>query len=149
MRVPNRHRLREQTDVEMTPMIDVVFLLLIFFVWTASFQLVEHDLPTNVIALQGAGDQQKIDLDQPPPEQVIIKIRDADGQIDWTINGQVYDSFATLRRKSAALASLGLEIPVILDVEGEVPLGRVIDVYDVCLVVGFPTIQFAARLDAF
>ncbi|MEO8496389.1 MAG: biopolymer transporter ExbD, partial [Planctomycetota bacterium] len=30
---------REPLDVKMTPMIDVVFLLLIFFVWTASFHI--------------------------------------------------------------------------------------------------------------
>ena len=33
-------------EVKMTPMIDVVFLLLIFFVWTSSFELPEFDLPS-------------------------------------------------------------------------------------------------------
>ena len=35
-------------DSAMTPMIDVVFLLLIFFVWTASFQIVEQILPSEI-----------------------------------------------------------------------------------------------------
>ena len=36
-------------DSTMTPMIDVVFLLLVFFVWTASFQLAVAglDIPVN------------------------------------------------------------------------------------------------------
>ena len=34
-------------DKAMTPMIDVVFLLLVFFVWTASFQIIEHVLPSK------------------------------------------------------------------------------------------------------
>ena len=44
MRLPSAY-IRRGGDVDMnesmTPMIDVVFLLLVFFVWTASFQLVE------------------------------------------------------------------------------------------------------------
>ena len=38
-------------DSAMTPMIDVVFLLLVFFVWTASFQVVEFVLPSNMSEL--------------------------------------------------------------------------------------------------
>ena len=39
-----------ETDIDsaMTPMIDVVFLLLVFFVWTASFQIVEHVMPSEL-----------------------------------------------------------------------------------------------------
>mgnify|MGYP001380259885 CR=1 FL=1 len=33
---------------DLTPMIDVVFLLLIFFICTASFQIVEQTLPSGV-----------------------------------------------------------------------------------------------------
>ena len=40
-------------EVKMTPMIDVIFLLLIFFVCTASFRAVEEVLPTN-LSLPGA-----------------------------------------------------------------------------------------------
>ncbi|MEA1952290.1 MAG: biopolymer transporter ExbD, partial [Planctomycetota bacterium] len=46
MRRPSYHREgRERLDVKMTPMIDVIFLLLIFFVCTASFQMLEEVLP--------------------------------------------------------------------------------------------------------
>ena len=37
-------------DSAMTPMIDVVFLLLVFFVWTASFTIVEHILDSEMSA---------------------------------------------------------------------------------------------------
>ena len=40
-------------NTAMTPMIDVVFLLLVFFVWTASFQTIEYVLDSQVIAAQG------------------------------------------------------------------------------------------------
>ena len=37
---------RRELEIKMTPMIDVVFLLLVFFVWTASFHAVEY-LPVS------------------------------------------------------------------------------------------------------
>ena len=150
MRVPHRHRVREQLDVEMTPMIDVVFLLLIYFLWTASFQVAVHDLDTNVMVIQGASDQKTPEPpDEPPPEQIVIKIRSAGGPIDWTINGQVHSTFTSLRRTVGRFALLDEPVPVFLDTEGEVPLGDVIDVYDMCRLEGLKTPHFATSADAF
>ena len=39
---------RRELEIKMTPMIDVVFLLLVFFVWTASFQAIEYLLPSSL-----------------------------------------------------------------------------------------------------
>ena len=50
----------------MTPMIDVVFLLLVFFVWTASFHAVEYLPPSSLSQKQGTG--QTVNVDEPPPE---------------------------------------------------------------------------------
>ena len=49
----------------MTPMIDVIFLLLIFFVCTASFQAPEQILPTN-LRLPGSLDN------LPPPDEALL-----------------------------------------------------------------------------
>ena len=58
-------------DVEMTPMIDVVFLLLVFFIWTASFQIVENVIRVGVIDNPaGVGSVPPI-LDLPPNDVVI------------------------------------------------------------------------------
>ena len=49
MRIPDFNKQAEKRrDVTMTPMIDVVFLLLIFFICTASFQIVEQNLPSRI-----------------------------------------------------------------------------------------------------
>ena len=70
MRIPHRHRFREQLDVEMTPMIDVVFLLLIYFIWTITFQDAVYDAEANVMVIQGASEQKQSEpTDEPPPEQ--------------------------------------------------------------------------------
>ena len=74
-----------------------------------------------------------------------------DAQSVWLINQQPYDSLADVRAVLAALReqmqALGTdiaELPVILDIEGAVPLGHVIDVYDVCRLEQYRKIQFAA-----
>ncbi|GIW98073.1 MAG: hypothetical protein KatS3mg111_1406 [Pirellulaceae bacterium] len=45
---PQRRRRPEDADVAMTPMIDVIFLLLVFFLATSSFRAVEKLLPSGV-----------------------------------------------------------------------------------------------------
>ncbi len=58
----------------MTPMIDVVFLLLIFFVWTASISAVEYLLPSNLSPAPGSA---AVTEEPPPPpdfEPVVVKI---------------------------------------------------------------------------
>ncbi len=60
----------------MTPMIDVVFLLLIFFVWTSRFDRPEEDLPARAAleALPGVKPQ------EPPPraqtwvDEIVVRI---------------------------------------------------------------------------
>ena len=50
----------------MTPMIDVVFLLLIFFVWTAGTQIVEYVMQSQMTAEQG---NQATEIADPLPDQ--------------------------------------------------------------------------------
>ena len=56
MRYRSVHTRRDRSlEVAMTPMIDVVFMLLIFFVWTASFQVAELILPSSIVTDEGQG----------------------------------------------------------------------------------------------
>ena len=143
MRIPQSHIDRHGIDVKMTPMIDVVFLLLIFFVCTASFQIPEEILPAGLVALSGSSVDVEILL-EPDLEQVIVKIGYQEGRATWLVNERPYESLAQVRSVLAAVAEIDAGVPVILDVEGMVPLGNVIDVYDVCRLVGLDKIQFAA-----
>ena len=56
--------LRRGTEVDMdsamTPMIDVVFLLLVFFVWTASFVAVEQVLPVSFLRNWGTKNRTRL-----------------------------------------------------------------------------------------
>ena len=131
-------------EVKMTPMIDVIFLLLVFFVCTASFQAVEEVLPTHLL-LSGASnaeapvDPRLIDLDE-----IVVAIGWTDGRARWRINDKDYERFDEVGAVLAAVARLKNELPVILDADDNVPLENVIDAYDLCRRLGLVKIQFAA-----
>mgnify|MGYP001973657567 FL=1 len=135
---------RESLEIKMTPMIDVVFLLLVFFVWTASFQVVEYLLPSELSTLLG----NQAALEEPPPEadfeDVVIRIHWTGDQPGWTINDQQADSLAQLHQQLQSIAQVKQDAPVILHPDEEVPLGDVINVFDISRLIGFEKIQFVA-----
>lgn len=131
-------------DVKMTPMIDVVFLLLVFFVWTASFQIVEHLLPTNLMAVAGQGDPMEIDPEEAEFEPVVVRVLVSDGRPLWLVNDTPRDSLKQVGEMLRVLADIKGDAPVILDPDPGIPLGDVIDLYDLARLAGFARIQFAA-----
>ena len=138
------HAARRALRVEMTPMIDVVFLLLIFFLWTASFQIAEQLLPSQVAEPNPTrGATQRVD-EEVDFEPVIIRITWQAGRPDWSVNGRTLNTLAEVAHTLVAVAKIKTDIPVIVDPDGSVPLGSVIDVYDLTRRSGFQQVQFAA-----
>jgi biopolymer transport protein ExbD len=142
---------RARFDVQMTPMIDVVFQLLIFFVCTVSFQVVEQSLPATPRVTAEAGGAA---AEQPvPPEledlrQVEVKLARTDGRTTWSVNGDACATFADVGRRLTALARLKqfkTIVPVVLDVADDVPLADAIEVYDTALGLGFEKVQFVTE----
>jgi len=146
MRVPLSRQSNRRIDVTMTPMIDIVFLLLIFFLCTASFQIVEKVLPTPLSTSGTAELPQEIEPELAELEEVVIQLRWTAGQPTWVINERVYASIDDVRQTLTALAGLQADLPVILDVADEAPLGAVVDLYDICRLAGFEKVQFAASI---
>lgn len=147
MRIASRfHKRRESLEIKMTPMIDVVFLLLVFFVWTSSFQPVEEILPSSVSAVIGTAEQ-PVDL-PPPPEadfpELVIRIRWAGGQPQWQLNDRPLDSLAAVTASLEQIRAVNEAVPVVIDPDPDTPLGDVIDVYDVSRLTGFQEVRFAA-----
>jgi biopolymer transport protein ExbD len=127
----------------MTPMIDVVFLLLIFFVCASVGQVRESVLPTEL----AAGSIESLQAGQPPPllGEVWLKVLPgSDGNTIVEVNQREYTDFSQLKDTLMNLAELAPEIPVILDIEPDVVLEEMIRVYDTCRVAGFESISFAA-----
>jgi biopolymer transport protein ExbD len=139
-------RRRDELSLQMTPMIDVVFQLLVFFVWTCSFQIVENTLPSQLAAVPGHASP-AADL---PPERdfddVVVRILWRAGRPAWRVNGAPAASLPAVRRTLAGIARIKPDAPIVLHPDQEVPLGGVIDVYDLCRLQGFQKIQFVASL---
>jgi len=145
MRRPTYHsHQRGRLDVEMTPMIDVIFLLLIFFVCTASFQAVEEILPTNLSLPGSIVSDAPIDPEVLDLEEVVVRIFRREGRLQWQVNQQDCGRLKEVRDKLAAVARVKVDLPVILDVDSDVPLENMIDVYDLCRQIGLERVQFAA-----
>jgi biopolymer transport protein ExbD len=143
MRVPHVHRDRGQLDVAMTPMIDVVFQLLIFFLCTASFQVPEELLPTQLATPTGNTVAQQ-EKPEPDLERIVVQATRDDGRTRWVVNQRPCDSFAEVNEVLRVVVQIDRSLPVILDVAANVPLGDMIEVYDLARLVGFERIQFAA-----
>ena len=143
MRVPTHHDDRRQTDVAMTPMIDVVFQLMIFFICTASFQAAEELLPMG-LAVTGTSAAAPIEI-EPELERIVVRGTRSDNQTHWVVNERPCESLTQVRQVLQAAAEIDRSPPVILDVAGVVPLGDMIDVYDLCRLLGFAKIQFAVE----
>ncbi len=128
----------------MTPMIDVIFQLIIFFLATSSFQSPEEVLPTNMSLPGNTSRAVKVDPLEEDLDEVVVKVLWRDGEPRWEINQRQYEQLSQVEGVLSAVAGFQADLPVRLDVEGVVPMENVIDVYDLCRRIGLERIQFAA-----
>ncbi len=139
---------RDPVDIKMTPMIDVVFLLMIYFIWSSNTGTAEQLLPSTLSPpTTGAGNTVP---DAPPPpdiefEPVVVRVVVIGGEVGWRVNDTPMPSFDALQRKLSTLARIKRDAPIVLHPEPEVPLGHVIDVFDLSRLIGFEKVQFAVN----
>jgi len=151
MRIPNLLRSQDSDlDSMMTPMIDVVFLLLVFFVWTTSTQVIEYVLPSQVS--EKLGNQQTDISDLPPPEEdfddVVIKIGWNGTRPTWHVNDVRIGSISSLDQQLRAIAQIKVDAPIVLSPESLVPIGFVIEAFDLAKLAGFQQVSLAVKREA-
>ena len=115
--------------LSLTPLIDVVFLLLIFFLVASRLSQEDRELD---IPLPSAANAMPMTV---VPQELVVNIDQAG---DMYINGQVVDSaqFETLLRQAIADNPLGQE--VIIRADRRVALQTPVNVMDTCLKCGAP-----------
>ncbi|MDR1483769.1 MAG: biopolymer transporter ExbD [Planctomycetaceae bacterium] len=139
----NRQKLTP--ELRMTAMIDVIFLLLIFFICTANFRPSES-LMTTDMSLPGNIDSD-ITLLIPDPSDIdvaIIRITFS-GEPQWYLAGNECKSIQQLQALLNELRNIQRDLPVVIDSDSNVPMECVINVYDSCRAAGLTKIQFAAN----
>ena len=136
----------DSLELKMTPMIDVVFLLLVFFVWTSSFELPEFDLPGSLAELpMGAAEASS---ETPPVENfdeiIIRRLWQVEGT-KITLNGQELDRMSDIKDRLAEITSLGVQPPVIVDPDENVTMALAVQAYDAARSAGVDRVLFAAK----
>ena len=130
----------------MTPMIDVVFLLLVFFIWTSSFELPEFDLPSAIAEPPVGGSELR--SESAPTEafdEIVIRLSIRDARDSIELNGQEIADVGELKRRLEEILSLGVQPPVIIDPSEQVTMNLAVRVYDTARLAGADRVLFAAQ----
>ncbi len=150
MRIPGQSNRTPALQGEaMTPMIDVVFLLLVFFVCASVGQLPDSLLPAEL----GPG-ATAAEVELPPPtledaehQDVRVGLRPGKvvGTVTIQLNAQPIPTVAELRLRLVQLADIDPLIQIILDIDDQVSTQQFISIYDLCQTLDFQTISFGVR----
>jgi biopolymer transport protein ExbD len=139
----NHHR-RISMGLRMTPMIDVIFLLLIFFVLTTKFQEPEQLLPVIV----GKTPPQTVTSDQAPlkifvdpgPSGCRMRVENHPAIVFSQENSQ--ESLLVLTRTVRQTLETTGPVPIELYYDDAVPWDAVVKIYDVLYALGLQNITF-------
>ncbi|HUP77098.1 MAG TPA: biopolymer transporter ExbD [Pirellula sp.] len=148
-------RQRASVDSMMTPMIDVVFLLLIFFLASSSFQRLEKTLPSAVASAPNLI-QQGNTPEQVPPKHltdlsdVIVRIQrvknvGANNSVEYSMNGEPIADLERLSNRMKAILSVRADVPIVIDPDDDVPAGEAIRIYDTARANGSVAVFLVAR----
>lgn len=139
---------RKEVEISMTPMIDVIFLLLVFFITTSSFQVVEKLMPSGVSDLKstaGGNSDPPPEVTQAMLEQIVVKLSMNGTDIGVALNGQALASIDELFQRLQAIGQVSPNAPVIIDPEAKVPVGIVVKAYDRARASGLTSVFMATR----
>lgn len=123
-----RRQSLEQVDVNLTPLIDVVFLLLIFFMVSTTFTKETHlsiDLP------EAAGEA-AVEVD----DQVEVLVSEA-GHYTVNANNLVNDQLETLKSAIHAISGGDTSLPMIISADAQAPHQSVVRAMDAAGQLGF------------
>ena len=119
--------------------------MLVFFLWTSTFQIAEQKLPSHLTRDLAAGTSATEDLQVEDFERIVVRIV-ADGpSIAWILNDTRLEGLDQLRNRLSQVAAVRSELPLVIDPEAEIPLSDVLDVYDLGRQLGLSNIQFAVE----
>jgi biopolymer transport protein ExbD len=125
----------EPAGMQLAPMIDIVFLLLIFFIVTWQFSRSETEMKISVPTSQEGADPKRV------LGEIIVNVR-VNGEV--VVEGQVM-SQAQLKEKLSAIAQLHKNQPIRLRGDAECQYQTIVEVIDTCQKAGIWNISFATQ----
>lgn len=130
-----QHHIKEDPNVDLTSLIDVIFLLLIFFMVSTTFDrqaLLKVDLPDASMVEDRA--------DMPDNLELVI---DAEGRMFLNDQRLIDSEARTIRAAIEQAAGTQRDIPLILRADRETPHHYVVTTMDVAAQLGFSNLSIA------
>jgi len=131
-----RHR-TESPRIDITPLIDVVFLMLIFFMVSTTFDR-QTQLKVDLPSAETTAEKDR------EPERIDITI-DPSGQFYVNQHELVQHDAATLKRSMQKIADGRQDLPVLVSGDRSAPLQSMMTVMDVAAQLGMSRLSFVAR----
>jgi biopolymer transport protein ExbD len=124
---------------QIAPMVDVVFVLMLFFMASAGSQVTENELnislPSGATASKDSTAKTPIIIDISPDGQVVANNQSFGTPTDRSLN--------TLRDWLKSTQSFGGEDPVIIRPNSETRHERIVDVLNACAAAGIKNLTFS------
>ena len=131
------------TSFALTPIIDVIFLLQIFFICTAHWEDVERRLATEIQNTSAAGSNADNQDQLSDLEPIMIEIVDEENKQTFRLNGEKIDDFSTLEKRLIALGQRVPELPVTIKTSPKTAFATFVQLHDACSVARFESITLA------
>lgn len=134
-----RHGRRETPEINLTALIDVVFLLLIFFMVSTTFQR-DAELAVEL---------PEANSETPPTEERVIEITiDVRGRFYVDGRALVNTQIKTIKQALSEAAGQGKPPPLVVSADANTPHQAVVAVMDAARQLGFLRLSFATRLSS-
>lgn len=130
-----RQRPQPDLDVNITPLIDIVFLLLIFFMVSTTFK---QDFEVSIELPKAASEEKLVD------KTLNITI-DPKGVYYLNSKKLVNNKLSSLKTALQKEAKGDLKLPVIISADGQTPHQAVIQAMDAARQLGFGKLTFATQ----
>jgi len=128
----------EEVDLNITPLIDVVFLLLIFFMVSTTF---DHESEVNITLPKASKE-----IAQAKPDAINVAI-DAESRIFINKNELVNSQISTIKEALYDISADLEDAPIIISADEETPYQMVIRIMDAARQLGLVKITFATRIN--
>lgn len=130
----------EPIGFQLAPMLDVVFLLLIFFVVTQRIILNEQDLKVKVPTAPSNDEEVSRAIDE-----IIVNAREENGELIITVDREVFTR-EKLYNMLRNMVKTNPSVPVRIRGDADMKWQRVVDVIVTCTQAGVYNVSFPSRL---
>jgi len=144
VRLTRQHRGSGTLELNMASMIDIVFLLLIFFMCTSSFRKPEREMLTQLPRIGSGTEAEASDYAsirirlRRVADGVLVTLRVTENREDAV---GTFDALVERLKQRRAIA----DVPVVIEGQGDVALGHMVSALDACYQADLRRVAFSTK----